>query len=229
MTSTPNRRPTTPDVADIPTDADADDDEPERGPLRRCVLSRERLPKERMIRFALGPNRALVPDYAGRLPGRGIWLSADRVVIEGAKGGHADPRGGLARAFARAARGPVTLPADLLSALEGGLSRRIGDTLGLARRAGQAVAGFGKAREWVVAGRAALVIQARDGSVAERARLLAGADGLAVAAPLDAATLGAVFGRDHVVHVAGGAWRVGRRAVDRDDPVAWACQPFGRP
>lgn len=155
-----------------------------------------------MIRFVIGPDRAVVADLAERLPGRGIWLSASRVVIEGAKGGSADPRGGLARAFARAARGPVTLPDDLLSVLETGLSRRIADTLGLARRAGHAVAGFGKARDWVVTGKAVLVIQARDGSQAERARLLAGADGLPVADPLDAASLGAVFGRDHVVHVA---------------------------
>jgi hypothetical protein len=52
------------------------DDEPETGPLRRCVVTRERLPKERMIRFVVAPDRRLVPDLVATLPGRGIWLSA---------------------------------------------------------------------------------------------------------------------------------------------------------
>src|SRR6201994_1370080 len=60
----------------------SEDDEPETGPLRRCIVTRERLPKERMIRFVVGPDRQLVPDLAARLPGRGIWLSACRDVLE---------------------------------------------------------------------------------------------------------------------------------------------------
>src|SRR3979411_2733447 len=76
---------TEPDPAvafDVP-DADEDDDaEPETGPLRRCIVTRERLPKERMIRFVVGPDRQSVPDLTARLPGRGIWLSAARDVIE---------------------------------------------------------------------------------------------------------------------------------------------------
>ncbi|MCW3474710.1 RNA-binding protein [Rhodovastum sp. RN2-1] len=170
------------------------DDAPETGPLRRCVVTRERLAKDKMIRFVVGPDRRIVPDLAARLPGRGIWLSARGDVIETAR-----TRG----AFAKAARGPVTVPPDLTSGLQVALARRIVDTLGLARRAGQAVCGFAKAREWLDTGRAALVVQARDGSADERARFLGGwGQRLPVVAPLDAASLGAVFGRDHVVHVA---------------------------
>jgi len=158
-----------------------------------------------MIRFVVGPERVIVPDLAARLPGRGIWLSARGDVLETAR----DP-GTLARAFARSARGPVTVPADLASVLQASLVRRIGELLGLARRAGQAVAGFQRAREWLEASRAGLVLQASDGSVAECARFLSGtaadAEGsgtsLPVLAPLSASALGTVFGRDHVVHVA---------------------------
>jgi ribosomal protein L7Ae-like RNA K-turn-binding protein len=109
-------------------------------------------------------------------------------------------------AFAKAARASVLVPPDLSSGLKAALRQRIGDFLGLARRAGQAVAGFTKAREWLEAGRAALVLQASDGSADERARFLSGqrsADTqVPVIAPLEAARLGAVFGRDHAVHVA---------------------------
>jgi len=170
-----------------------DGDEPETGPLRRCVVTRERDYRARMIRFIVSPDRILLPDLLAKLPGRGIWLSARRDVLETAR-----TRG----AFARAARGPVTVPPELVDMVQSGLARRITELLGLTRRAGQAVCGYQKAREWVQAGRAGLVVQASDGSFDERRRLLSGAKDVPVAAPLNGMALGAVFGRDHIVHAA---------------------------
>jgi predicted RNA-binding protein YlxR (DUF448 family) len=146
-----------------------------------------------MIRVVIGPDRRVRPDLAARLPGRGMWLSARADVLDTARA-----RG----AFARAAKGPVNVPADLRDVVQAGLSRRVAEKLGFCRRAGQAVAGFAKAREWVQAGKARLVIEASDGSEDERRRLLSGTEGVIVAWPLDAATLGAVFGREQAVHVA---------------------------
>jgi hypothetical protein len=188
----------------------------ETGPLRRCVVTRERLPKERLIRFVVGPDRALVPDLNADLPGRGMWLSASKDVLETAR-----DKGGLARAFARAARGPVTVPQDLPVLLEAALVRRIGELLGLTRRAGQAIAGFEKAREWLRSGRARLVLEASDGSEAERARFLSGSVGkVAVVAPLPATVLGRMFGRDHVVHVAIAPGRLAERLHLEADRLA---------
>jgi hypothetical protein len=96
--------------------------------------------------------------------------------------------------------------------LETALVRRISELLGLARRAGQAVAGFDRAREWLRTGRGTLILQASDGSADERARFLSGArEGISVFAPLPAAVLGRVFGRDHVVHVAIAPGRLNER------------------
>jgi ribosomal protein L7Ae-like RNA K-turn-binding protein len=131
-----------------------------------------------------------------------MWLSASADLLHSDPGEAMPPRA-LARAFARAARGPVTIPADLHALLQAGLLRRITELLGLARRAGQAVGGFDKAREMLQAGRANLVVQAADGSPAERARFLSGlGHRLEVIDPLAGAALGQVFGRDYVVHVA---------------------------
>ena len=199
---------------------DSDADEPERGPLRRCIVTRERLAKERMIRFVVVPAdpaagrklAVVVPDLAATLPGRGIWLSARGDVIETAR-----TRG----AFARAARCPVTVSPDLSSGLAAALMRRVGETLGLARRAGQAVSGFSKAREWLNGGRAGLVVQASDGSPEERQRFLGGWNGrVPVVAPLDAAQLGGVFGRDHAVHVVLLPGRLAERVLNESDRLA---------
>ena len=75
------------------------------------------------------------------------------------------------------------------------------------------MAGFAKAREWLETGRAALIVQAADGSPEERARLVGGWQG-PVVTPLDGAALGGVFGRDHVVHVAVAAGRLAARIGD---------------
>lgn len=171
--------------------------DPERGPLRRCIVTRESLPKEAMLRFVLAPSepgrpRAVVPDLAGRLPGRGMWLSARADVIE-----RAASRG----AFARAARGAVAPSPDLRARIEDALERRVRDLIGLARRAGQAVCGREAVREWLNAGRVAVLVEAADGSPAERERLV-GARPVPVVTPLAAAELGAAFARDHAVHAA---------------------------
>lgn len=188
----------------------AEAEEPETGPLRRCVLTGARQAKEAMIRFVVGPDGAVVPDLAARLPGRGLWLSAQRSVLE-------DRR--LAQAFARAAKARVTVPDDLRPRLVAGLARRVAELLGLARRAGQAVAGFVVAREWVASGRAGLVVEARDGARDGRRKLLSGAT-VPVVAPLTAAELGAVFARDHVVHVAIAPGRLAQAIVTEAERLA---------
>lgn len=176
---------------DLPDAGDAIE-EPEQGPLRRCMVTRERLPKEAMLRFVLSPDRVVMPDFAGKLPGRGMWLSAKADVIE-----RAATRG----AFAKAARGSVQVPPDLRVRIEDGLRGRVRDLIGLARRAGQAVSGWQAAREWLQAGHVGLVVQAADGSLAERERLV-GLRRVPAVAPLTAAELGALFGRERAVHVA---------------------------
>lgn len=155
-------------------------------------MTREVQPKEALLRFVVGPSRELLPDPGGRLPGRGLWLLPQEVVLAKAlKQG----------AFARAARGPVTVPPDMGERVLASLRGRLRDFLGLARRGGVAVAGREAVLEWLRAGRVALLVQASDGSVAERERLQGG-HALPVVLALTADELGAVFGRERAVHVA---------------------------
>lgn len=176
------------------------DDEPERGPLRRCLVTRKEVPREEALRFVVGPEQRLVFDAAATLPGRGLWLSASADVL------HQAIRRGV---FARAAKGQVVLPPDLLAEVRAALARRIAEQLGLARRGGVAISGFEKAREWLQAGKAGLVVQAADGSPDERARFLGGRD-VPVAVVLSAAALGKIFGREHTVHVVVAPGRLAR-------------------
>lgn len=175
--------------------------EPERGPLRRCLVRREQAPREEMLRFVVGPDQTLVFDAGATLPGRGLWLSAAGDVVEMAL-----KRG----VFPRAAKQPVTVPKELRGQVEALLRQRIFELVGLARRGGGAISGFEKAREWLVSGKAGLVLQALDGSVEERARFVGGRD-IPVVTVFTAAQLGQVFGREHAVHAVIAAGRLAEK------------------
>jgi ribosomal protein L7Ae-like RNA K-turn-binding protein len=148
---------------------------------------------------------------AGNLPGRGLWLAPRREILERALSK------GL---FSRAARRPISVPEAFADGLERLLAQRCCDALGLARRAGLALAGFEKVCEALRGGKAAVLLSALDGAEGGRAKIWALGRNLPLAAVLTAAELGAVFGRDHVVHVALGGGRLSSRLVSDAEKLA---------
>jgi len=159
-------------------------------PERRCIISGRVGPRETLIRFVVAPSGEVVADLSGKLGGRGLWVAADAEVLARAD----------ARAFARAARGPVTLAPGLAVRVEEALVRRLSDYLGMARRSGALVVGFEKTRSALKSGEAKLLIAARDGAADGRAKLRALIpDGVQMTA-LDAAEIGAAVGREAAVH-----------------------------
>lgn len=179
------------------TDGDGEQELPERGPLRRCIASGEVLAKERLLRFVVGPEGEVLPDPGGKLPGRGLWLQPDPAMIR-----RAIDRG----LFSKAARAKVKVPDDLGERVAELERRRLTELLGLARRAGLAVAGFDKVKAAIERDRVALLFEATDGAAGGRERLTAllahRAADTPVLAVLEAAELGRALGRDHAVHVA---------------------------
>src|SRR5690606_28744965 len=51
---------------------------------RQDLASRQALDESRLIRFVADPDGAVVPDLARKLPGRGLWVAADRASLEAA-------------------------------------------------------------------------------------------------------------------------------------------------
>ena len=49
---------------------------------RKCIVTGEVQPKAGLIRFVIGPDNQVVPDILGKLPGRGIYVTADRAILE---------------------------------------------------------------------------------------------------------------------------------------------------
>jgi predicted RNA-binding protein YlxR (DUF448 family) len=144
-----------------------------------------------MIRFVVGPDGDVVPDLARRLPGRGMWVRAERSAVEQAV---------AKKAFSRAARAAVKAAPDLPQRLEKLLLDRALEDLSRARRAGRAVAGFVRVEQMVGQRRAGLVIVASEADGDGLAKLAA--TGLPIERLGDAAALGGVFGREQAVYAA---------------------------
>jgi len=130
---------------------------------RRCIVSGEVVPEEKLIRFVAGPGGVVVPDLARKLPGRGLWVTANReTVMTAAKKG----------AFSRAAKAKLSAPADLADQVERLLTQRVLDGLGLARRAADLTFGFEKAGAAISAGKVAWMVEASDGADDGRRKML---------------------------------------------------------
>ncbi len=171
---------------------------------RRCIATGESQPKAGLIRFVVGPGDMIVPDVLERLPGRGIWVSAERSALETAI------KKGL---FSRGAKKKVTVPEDLIRQVEAILARRVIDLISLGRKSGDAIAGFEKVKIWLSEGRAKVLLQALDGSERGKSKLWTPEGGRFFGC-LTADELGLAFGRQHVIHGALAAGGLERRVVE---------------
>ncbi|MEM9740020.1 MAG: RNA-binding protein [Pseudomonadota bacterium] len=164
-------------------------------PERECAVTRQIRPQAEMIRFARAPHGEVVPDIAGKLPGRGVWVSADLATLEQAI---------LKDAFSRRFKAKSCAREDLPRAVEALLVQRCISLFGLAKKAGVLVTGFDQVRASLRKAKPAWLIEASDGAVDGRGKVYSLAKALygdvKVAGALTSAELGMALGREGVIH-----------------------------
>jgi predicted RNA-binding protein YlxR (DUF448 family) len=186
-------------VADS-TQNDGLDAGPHHGPgtERFCVVTRAVKPVEEMIRFVVGPD-GVVPDVKRKLPGRGLWVTADRKTLQDAV---------ARKAFARGFKREVTVPPDLADLTERLLAQAALDALAIAGKAGLAPAGFAKVEAAVMRDRVVGLLHASEAAPDGVKKLTAvlksrpDADRIAVIRAFSSAQLDLALGRANVVHAA---------------------------
>lgn len=176
----------------------------EDGPERKCIATGDTQPKFGMVRFVVGPDNTVFPDILEKLPGRGMWVSADRSAIE-----KAASKG----AFARSAKQQVNVPDGLVDEVEKQLARRVVDLISLARKSGDAVAGYEKVKDWLSKEVAEVLIQAMDGSGRGKSKLSTPHYGSYIGW-LSQDELGLAFGRQTVIHGALASGGLTKRVVE---------------
>lgn len=162
------------------------------GRERRCIVTGASGSPDGLIRFVLSPDGVVAPDFSGKLPGRGAWVSGSRDAVETAA---------KKNLFARALKAAAPAPDDLADRTDAGLARAALSALGLARRTGDALIGFEKVRDLLKTSKAAVLIAASDGAEDGRRKLAAAAQTTPVYALFSRDELAAALGCDGV-HVA---------------------------
>ncbi len=174
------------------------------GPDRKCISTGEVQPKHGLIRFVVGPSDEVVPDILGKLPGRGVYVSADRAALDLAVS---------KRAFAKAFKRQVKVPEGLADLTEQLLARRVIDLISLARKSGDAVAGYEKVKDWLAKEEAQILIQATDGSGRGKSKLSTPHYGQYIGW-LSSDELGMAFARQTVIHAAVASGGLAKRVVE---------------
>lgn len=164
-------------------------DEPER----RCIVTGEVGYKYGLIRFVLSPDGVVTPDIAGRLPGRGFYVTCVRSIVEKAitKG-----------IFSRGAKAPAKIPEGLADLIDSLLVKKVIDTLSIAKKSGRILIGFDNTKSALLAEKAKYLIQASDGSKDQKAKLRPPEGKNRLISVLNGAEMGLAFGREHVIHAA---------------------------
>ena len=196
-----------PNDSGAPKHGDSDASEPDEdsgpasGPTRLCVATRSEQPVENLIRFVASPDGAIVPDIAGKLPGRGVWVTCDRnAVLEAIR----------KRAFAKSLKRDVRVPTDLADVIEVLLERRAVEALSIANKAGLIVTGFEKIDALLAKGEARVLLHAREaaadgaGKLDRKFRAVAASQGreAIILTLLTIEQMSLAIGRANVVHAA---------------------------
>ena len=169
---------------------------------RRCLASGETRDPEQMIRFVLSPDGVVTPDIAGKLQGRGVWVSANRAALESAIS---------SKAFSRGFKAQAKIPDDLIDLTERLLARRIIGLIKMAKKAGVIAMGFDQVQSMARENAIAIRIEAKDGSEDGRSKIRTLSKAInreiGVVDPLvigcfTGEELAEAVGRDSIVHVA---------------------------
>jgi len=157
---------------------------------------------DQLIRFALSPDGDVTPDIGGKLPGRGVWVSADRVSLEAAI---------KTKGFARGFKRQVQVQDDLVNLVETLLRQRALGLIRMALKSGNILMGFDQVKAGAQSRPLAWRIEALDGSADGRGKIRvitkAVSREMEVAMPgvvgcFSSDELGLALGRDRIVHMA---------------------------
>ena len=185
---------------------------------RRCILSGDRAAPEVLVRLALAPDGALMPDVRAKAPGRGAWIGVSRAALEKALT-NGKLKGALSRAFKT---GEYSLTPELPAMIADALERQAMERLGLEAKSSNLITGSEKIDVAARRGQVHMLLHASDAALDGCRKLdqawrvgqeAEGQDLAGKILPVGRDPLSKALGRDNVVHIAvtdrGAAARIG--------------------
>lgn len=181
---------------------------------RTCIVSRERHEPDELIRFVVDPDGNVIADLKRNLPGRGCWVTADRLHVDKAV---------TKNLFARAFKRQVAVAADLADLVDRMMVRSSLGAIGLGRKAGAIALGATKVENAVRTAEALVVLHAFEASedgvrkIAQARRSVAYLGGPEIRACklFSEPELSLALGGSNVIHAAVLAQEAGKAAFSR--------------
>ncbi|MEM7462858.1 MAG: RNA-binding protein [Pseudomonadota bacterium] len=120
---------------------------------RTCIVSRKTHDAADLIRFVMTPEGGVIADINRKLPGRGVWVTANKAFVAEAASKNL---------FSRGFKEKVTVPDDLAAEVEKQLETSVLGSLKMARKAGLVVMGFDKVEGLIRSRKSDLVLHAKE-------------------------------------------------------------------
>ena len=161
--------------------------------IKVCIVTKNVSLRSEMLRFVVSPTREIVFDVDERLPGRGIWVSSDKDILQTAV---------RKKAFNKPAGMIVEIPADLTDVVLMKLQEKCLSLLALARKAGILVFGFEGVKKALANEKVAVVFEAEDAAQNGQDKLYRPTDNFPIFTCLKREDLGQITGMEQQVHIA---------------------------
>jgi predicted RNA-binding protein YlxR (DUF448 family) len=168
------------------------------GRARMCALTRTVKPVEDLIRFVVGPE-GVVPDVKRKLPGRGLWITADRRALSDAV---------ARKVFARGFKRDIRVEPGLVELTERLLTSSVLDALAIAGKSGLVATGFSKVEAALRHDKVVALLHSAEGKpdgvnkLKGTLRQRTDADQIVIVTEFTTAQLDLALGRPNVVHAA---------------------------
>ena len=120
---------------------------------RTCIVTRTEKSPDELIRFVKGPENQVFPDLKRNLPGRGVWVTAQRGILEQAVSKNF---------FARGFKDNVKVDENLPQLVENLMRQSALQALAMTKKAGLVITGQAKAEAAIRDGVALALLQASD-------------------------------------------------------------------
>ncbi len=120
---------------------------------RKCIVTGNVLEKSALLRFVVGPDAVVIPDFKNKLPGRGVYVSNSSALLHKAV---------AANLFAKSLKQKVKPMENLEKVAEDLLRQSALHAVSLARKAGALITGMDKVIEALKKDKVAFLLEAKD-------------------------------------------------------------------
>lgn len=159
---------------------------------RKCIVEGIVKPQEDLLRF-VEFNNELLPDFNKKLPGKGIYITSNRLFLEKAI---------EKKLFNKISKHNLKIADDLIDIVENLLKQKALDSMNIARKSGALLTGFEKVKEAIKKNNVEFIIQAIDAGHDGKEKMALLAKSLEIFNLFSIDELDATLNKSNTVHIA---------------------------